>query len=878
MHAFTIHSGGRETAMTVGLVIVSHSEKLAQGAAELAQQMTKQKVAIVAAGGMGNNELGTSADIIQHAIESVDSPDGVLILLDMGSAVLSTEMALEMLTDEQRGHVLLTFAPIVEGTVAAALDATLGHSLQEVKAAAEQTASKEHLQNLKPITQDTESMTAQEPVSQTVETLPADALEKQYTLTNPSGLHARPASLFVQTAAPFKARVEVRTSKKQARADSISDLLSLAARQGGTIAIRASGEDAQAALDTLGKLVLAGFYEIGETATAPASTREIKETGTNYGATQTTHELQGIGTSKGFALGPALVYTSQTSDLKAIERHTIAPEQVEAEQKRLTEAVNATFKELQALAQRMQQQIGKNEAAIFDAQALLLHDPALLETASDSIRQQHDDAASALAHAGEQSAMQLEALDDPLFAGRAVDIRDVIGRVVQRLGGQTTARQDFHVLDTPVILVAHDLTPSDTAQLRHEMVLGICTIQGGPTAHTAILARALGIPAIAGLDEILLQRIRSGDELGMDAEKGIVYLQLSAEIRATLAQQVEEQKQRQHTRKTAAQQTHEPLLIDGQRIHLLANIGSAVEAEAARQWGAEGVGLLRTEFLFADRQTLPDEEEQRASYAQVFRAFHGTSANSGPIVVRTLDAGADKPMPALQPYLADTKEANPALGMRGVRIQLAHPELLEQQFKALLQAAQDEHIELHIMVPMLTTVEELRTVRTIFERVSTSLNNATMVPLGVMVEVPASVIMAPELAQLADFFSVGANDLLQYTLASDRTNAALTTLYTPMQPSVLRFIRQIAEAGRKAGKPVAVCGEMASDTRLAPVLVGLGITELSMTPNALPEVRAVLTGQTMKELTELANRACQAATVAEVEQICTEFTSIAKQK
>jgi len=873
IHSSTIHSGGRETAMTVGLVIVSHSEKLAQGAAELAQQMTKQKVAVVTAGGMGNNELGTSADIIQHAIESVDSPAGVLVLLDMGSAVLSTEMALEMLTDEQRRLVLLTFAPVVEGAVAAAIDASLGHTLQEVKAAAEQTASKEYLQNLKPIPQDTGSMTEQEPVPQTVETLPADALEGQYTLINPSGLHARPASLFVQTAAQFKAKIAVHTNKGQARADSISALLSLAARKGETIAIRANGEDAQAALNALGKLVLAGFYETGETTTPPASTRKIKETDTNYVATQTTNELQGIGTSKGFALGPALVYTSQATNLKAIERHTIAPEQVEAEQKRLTEAVEATFKELQALSQRMQQQVGKNEAAIFNAQALLLHDPALLETASESIRQQHDDATSALAHAGEQSAVQLEALDDPLFAGRAVDVRDVIGRVVQRLGGQTTARQDFRVLNTPVILVAHELTPSDTAQLQHEMVLGICTIQGGPTAHTAILARALGIPAIAGLDETLLQRIRSGDELGMDAEKGVVYLQLSAEIRATLAQQVEEQKQRQNTQKAFAQQTHQPLLIDGQRISLLANIGSAVEAEAARQWGAEGVGLLRTEFLFADRQTMPGEEEQRTSYAQVFRAFHSTSASSGPIVVRTLDAGADKPMPALQPYLANTKEANPALGMRGVRIQLAHPELLEQQFKALLQAAQDEHIELHIMVPMLTTVEELRTVRTIFERTSASLNLTTSVPLGIMVEVPASVIMAPELAQLADFFSIGANDLLQYTLASDRTNAALTTLYTPMQPSVLRFIRQVAEAGRNAGKPVAVCGEMASDTRLAPVLVGLGITELSMTPNALPQVRAALTAHSMKDLTELADLTCQASTVAEVEQIYNDFAN-----
>ena len=425
------------------------------------------------------------------------------------------------------------------------------------------------------------------------------------------------------------------------------------------------------------------------------------------------------------------------------------------------------------------------------------------------------------------------------------------------------------------ILIARDLTPSDTAQLRQELILGICTTQGGPTAHTAILARALGIPAIAGLDELLLQRIHNGDDLGMDAEKGVLYLQPAAELRATLSQRAAAQTQRLIALKAAAQHAQAPLLFDGRRIHLLANVGSAVEAEAARQWGAEGIGLLRTEFLFASAQTMPDEAQQRASYTQLFRAFRGdnSTATSGPIVVRTLDAGADKPMPAVQPFLSTTQEANPALGVRGLRVQLAHPELLEQQFRALLQAARDEQVELHVMIPMLTTVEELRTVRTLFERVATDLHIAASVPLGIMVEVPASVVMASELAQLADFFSIGANDLLQYTLACDRTNTALANLYTPMQPSVLRLIRQVAEAGRRAGKPVAVCGEMASDPRLAPVLVGLGVTELSMTPNALPVIRAALTGHTLAELTGLAARVCQASTVKEVEGLCDGFTN-----
>ena len=863
--------------MTVGLVIVSHSEKLASGVAELTQQMTQGAITIVAAGGAGDNVIGTSVETIQQAIERADGPDGVLILLDMGSAILSTEMALEMLTDEQRGRVLLSSAPIVEGALAAALDATLGHSLKEVRAAAENAAGKEQLKNLKPIAQGEEEATAEaQPATQQSSTqLTADALEKQHTLNNPAGLHARPISLVIQTAAKFTALVEVQANKRTARATSLIELLGLAARKGDTILIRASGQDAQAVLDALSALVEANFYETSETQPTTSSTR-VKDAPVAYTSIQAVNELQGIATSKGFALGPALPYTSRRVDLRAVEPHIITSAQVASEQARLQEAIDTTTKELQELVQHVQQQIGKNEAAIFEAQGLLLRDPLLLATASTIINEQHYDAASAFARAGEQSATQLEAFDDTFVAGRAVDIRDVTSRVVQHLGGQVPSPQNFSALDKRVILIARDLTPSDTAQLRREMVLGICTTQGGPNAHTAILARALGIPAIAGLDETLLQQVSDGDEVGMDAEKGVLYLHPTPEIRAALAERVNEQEQRQKQLKAAAQEASKPLLLNGQRIHLLANIGSAVEAEAARQWGAEGVGLLRTEFLFANAQTMPSEEEQYSSYTQVFRAFRGDAEQSGPLVARTLDAGADKPMPALQPYLSTTKEANPALGVRGVRIHLAHPELLEQQFKALLRAAQDEHVEVHIMVPMLTTVEELRTVRTIFQRVSTELQLTTPVPLGIMVEVPASVVMAPELATLADFFSIGANDLLQYTLASDRTNTALATLYNPMQPSILRLIRQIADAGRNAGKSVAVCGEMASDIRLAPVLVGLGVTELSMTPNALPAVRAALANRTMSELTELANKVCQVSTVAEVEELCEAFMRIQK--
>jgi phosphoenolpyruvate-protein phosphotransferase len=342
-------------------------------------------------------------------------------------------------------------------------------------------------------------------------------------------------------------------------------------------------------------------------------------------------------------------------------------------------------------------------------------------------------------------------------------------------------------------------------------------------------------------------------------------------VRAQLAQRLEEQQQQLAASKLAASEARAPVIINDRRIHLLANVANEAEAEAARQWGAEGIGLLRTEFLFAAAATLPDEEEQRQRYVRVFRAFKGNAAQSGPIVVRTLDAGADKPLPALASVLGAKEEANPALGLRGIRIHLAHQELLTQQLAALLRAAAETNVQLHIMFPMITTVEEFAAARAIFERVYADLQQRgsavpSHVPLGIMIEVPSAAIMATELAQKADFFSIGANDLLQYTVASDRTNPAVSYLYNPMQPAVLRLIQQVAEAGRRAGKSVAVCGEIASDARIAPVLVGLGVDELSMTPTAIPSVRTALTSAPAQRLSRVVDDLSSLKTVAEVEQ------------
>ncbi len=867
--------------MPVGLVIVSHSAQLAAGAAELAGQMTQGKTPIAAAGGAGGGILGTSVDIIMNAIQSVYGPDGVLVLLDLGSAILSTEMALEMLDEHVRDRTLLTYAPLVEGTIAAALESSLGRSLLEVKRAAEQTAQAKHLRQLKPISQAEETAPDAQPVT-SIEDVPEGSEGNTYeiplTLTNPAGLHARPASLFVQTAARFKAKILISAHNKQADAASIMGVLSLGVRQGDTLVARASGDDAQDALNALSELVQANFYETQSTTHASqAPAEQATVTPAVQEAIVTTppgeHELwRGITISQGVALGPAYLYQSHRPSLRDTERRVIAPQQVAKEQEALRSALETAAQELAALVTTGHSQLGTSEGAIFEAQALMLRDPELLQAALRLIEEQHIDAASALASVGEQQAAVLEGLDDNLLAARAADVRDAVSRAVQQLR-QVPTGPDLSAFKQPVILVARELLPSDTALLRPDVVLGICTVLGGPTAHAAILARALGIPALAGLDETAFSTIQNGDMLGLDADHGLLYHQPSQEVRASLEQRARELQQQRADLKRAAQQARGPLNVGGHAIHLLANIASEAEAEAARQWGAGGIGLLRTELLFATASTLPGEDEQRARYSQVFAAFKGDAARpAGPIVVRTLDAGADKPMPALNAVIGEASEANPALGLRGIRIHLKYHFLLEQQLRALLLAAADTGIELHIMFPMITTVEELVEARAIFDRVYLELRERKValpasVPVGIMVEVPSAAVMAPEMAAIADFFSIGANDLLQYTLAADRTNATVSYLYHPMQPAVLRLIHQVAEAGQRAGKPVAVCGEIAGDARLAPILVALGIHELSMTPTSLPTVRAALAPWTEQGLADLAQRVLKAKTVAEVELI-----------
>ena len=403
----------------------------------------------------------------------------------------------------------------------------------------------------------------------------------------------------------------------------------------------------------------------------------------------------------------------------------------------------------------------------------------------------------------------------------------------------------------------------------------ICTVVGGPTTHAAIIARAMEIPAIAGCDPRLLDMLHDGQQIAIDGAKGLLYLQLDAgqqqELRTLMRQQQQERDLRRIQNETLWR--NQPgSTADGSAVQVFANVGDQESARAAAELGAEGIGLLRTEFLFAGRQVFPGEQEQFDSYVAVFRAFAERASLGKTIVARTLDAGADKPFPALEPLIGAMQESNPALGLRGARIHLVHEELLRQQLRALLLAGAATGIQLHIMFPMIATLEEVRRLRTIYASVKHELESggATLLPdtqIGIMVETPAAALMADVLACEVDFFSIGANDLFQYTMAADRTNSRVASMFGMLEPAVWRLIDHVVRAGRAHGKTVALCGELAADPRIGPLLAGLGVQELSMSPPAIANVKTALHKQTMEYWSELAQELLKAETASDMQAV-----------
>jgi phosphocarrier protein FPr/phosphocarrier protein len=653
------------------------------------------------------------------------------------------------------------------------------------------------------------------------------------TLPNPAGLHARPAAILATKAKKFKSDIRLVRGDDTANAKSLVAIMGLSTQQHDQIRVKAWGSDAGEAASVLAGMLADGCGEKpGEETSSMAPANELPLRAEPIDA----NEVTGVSASPGLAVGKVVQFLRETIDIRE------AGEGVEQENAKLDVALSEAHRQIEGLKGQL---IDASKAKILDAHQEMLDDPELLDLAHKGVA---DDKSAAFAWrtAFTFHADQLQELDNPLLRERANDIRDVGRRVLALLAGVKLGR-----IETPEssILIAEELTPSETTSLDLSKVLGFCTTTGGPTGHVAILARSLGIPAICGIDHAALS-LETGSLVILDGGKGTLRIHPSEEELAQAQERMTDQTARREQEKAAA---GEPAVTtDGHRIEVVANVRNAEEAREAMTLGGEGVGLLRSEFLFLGRDTAPTEEEQASAYKEVAEAL----GRERPLVIRTLDIGGDKPLA----YLPLPKEDNPFLGLRGVRVSLDQPNLFRTQLRAILQAAPIGN--LHIMFPMIATLDELRTAKQILAEEQPA--NACNVKVGIMIEVPAAAIMADLFAREADFFSIGTNDLTQYTLAMDRGHPKLAKQADAMHPAVLSLIRTTIEAAHKHHKWVGICGGIASDVMAVPVLIGLGVDELSVSIPAIPAVKAMICRLTMSECQALAEDVLQMGTASEV--------------
>ncbi len=850
----------------VGLVLVSHSEKLAEGVAELAAQMAGPKVRIAVAGGLVESDgaLGTDATRVLSALEEAWSEDGVLVLMDLGSAVLSAELAVDLLGEERSGRVLLTEAPLVEGAVAAAVAAGIGEPLTQVAAAARGglAAKAAHLAPAPA------AAIAPAPGGLADREAPPEIL--RVTVRNRLGLHARPAALLVRTASGYDAAVTVSNAtsgRGPVSARSLNGVATLGARRGDDLVVAASGAQASEALAAIAHLAEEGFGEpedLGPRGPERAQTRPPAEGAAHSGpATEaagdhggTPHAsppagavLVGIPASPGAAAGPARRLGRGAAQI---------PDKPAGEPAAEWEALRAALEVAATDVLRAQTAVtggaAAREADIFDAHLLFLEDEALLGPTRTGVFERGESAAHAWNTAVAAAAEAWDALEDPYQRARAADLRSVGDQVLAHLV-ETGATA---MITGSGIVIAPDVSPAEVAGLDRAAVDGIACAFGGPSSHAAILARALGLPVVVGAGAELLA-VAEGTLLAIDGDAGTVTVEPAPHTVTAVNQRRRARARTDAEALSAAGRA--AVTSDGVTVSVEANIAEPEDAQAAVAGGADGVGLLRTEFLFLGATTMPNEDEQTTAYAAVAAALQGR-----PLTIRTLDAGADKPLP----YLPVRPESNPFLGVRGLRLGLAHPEQLLCQLRAVLRVAAAHPVR--VMFPMVATVEEVRRARELLEEARASLvTRGVAVPthlaVGIMVEVPSAALVAEKLAPLVDFFSVGTNDLTQYTLAAERGNAGVAVLADPLHPAVLRLIDRTARAAATAGCGVAVCGEVAGDRLAVPLLIGLGVRELSMAPIAIPSAKQAARAADTAAARRLADEALDADSAAAVRKL-----------
>lgn len=664
-------------------------------------------------------------------------------------------------------------------------------------------------------------------------------------IPNPAGLHARPSAVLVNIAKKYKSDIKLKKDQQVVNAKSIVSIMGLATVKGDTVYLLASGDDAEVAL---AELTLAIQHGLGEEVNAPMSApASMVQSELAAPAPRPRSDdpnlILGVAASSGVAVG--YIYPVKSQEITVAETGD-APNQ---ERRKLEGAIAQAKLEIESLRAKVHSEGDPSKAAIFAAHQELLEDPELVDIANSMI-DKGKSAGYGWQQAFHSQAKQLAALQNELLSQRANDLRDVGNRVLRILTGAKSEEVSY---PANTILIAEDLTPSDMATLDRDKVIGFCTVAGGATSHVAILARSMDIPAIAGTEGRVLD-LKAGTPVILDASKGKLRLNPSEiEMEEVRARQKRLAIKRQNDLATAKEPA---ITTDGYRMEVVANIASVKDAEEAMKLGTEGVGLLRSEFIFMERSSPPSESEQVQLYEKISKIL----GPDRPLIIRTLDVGGDKPLP----YLPIPHEENPFLGERGIRFSFDRPEIMRTQLRAILRSNQLGNIK--VMFPMIATLDEWHMAKGMLEEEREKLGLPPM-SCGIMVEIPATAIMANQFAQEADFFSIGTNDLTQYTLAMDRGHPKLAPYCDGFNPAIVNLIAMTAKAANDHGKWCGICGGVGSDPQAVPLLIGLGVKELSVSVPTIPSIKAQIRSLSFKECQKLAEKALLAKTAQEVREL-----------
>ncbi len=645
-------------------------------------------------------------------------------------------------------------------------------------------------------------------------------LERKLKISNSNGMHARPATKFAEIANKYTSEIRIKTKNKEVDGKSIIELLTLGAENGTEIVICAKGTDAAEALDALEGLVKSKFEE---------EFMEIRK---------------GIAVSPGVVICGAFMFESEGY---RIPRHIIRKDEVEAEIHRLEKAIEDSKKEIHDLEQKVSENMSSEIGSIFGTHRMVLQDVRLKNEIVDKIKKANFTPEFAVSLALRVYIRKFQDIRDTYLAERVSDIFDIERRLLKNLLGEK--REELKNLAEEVILVAHDLTPSQTASLDTEKVKGFATDVGGRTSHTAIVARALGIPAVVGLGTITAD-VFGGDMIIVDGNNGVVIVRPDNETLA--AYQTRVKSIHVFEEKLATELKDQPSTTgDGKHISIFGNIEFPKEININVRYGAEGIGLYRTEFLYLGAPKPPTEEEHLEAYTTVVRELQDK-----PIIIRTLDLGADK-----FDYLDDRKEGNPFLGCRSIRYCFENPSIFKIQLRAILRASALGNVK--ILFPLISSLQELQRAKQMVWETMEELEKEKIafnknIDMGVMLEVPSAVIIADLLAKECDFFSIGTNDLIQYSLAVDRNNERVAYLYCPVHPAILRLLKTAIKAATDNNIPIGICGQMGSEIEYTAPLIGMGLTEFSVAPaTIIPEIKKIVRSITFQKAKEIAETACQ---------------------